>query len=197
MRSPPTEDVMDTGVEAPLLPLERFRDYLRLLARVRLGGGGAARLDPSDLVQQTLLKAHLARAQFRGRTPAEQAGWLRRILATTLADAVRDLGRARRDLSREQSLEAALAESSSRLGAWLAATVPAPLDQAARNEQLLRLAEELEAMPGPQREALLLRHCEGLPLAEIAGRLGRSRAGVASLLRRGLERLRERLAAEG
>jgi RNA polymerase sigma-70 factor (ECF subfamily) len=188
---------MSTGVETPLLPLERFRDYLRLLARVRLDPGVRGKLDPSDLVQQTLLKAHLARGQFRGKTPAEQAGWLRRILATTLADAVRDLGRACRDLAREQSLEAALAESSSRLGAWLAATVAAPPDEAVRNEQLLRLAGELEALPGPQRDALLLRHCEGLSLADIAARLGRTRAGVASLLRRGLERLRERLGPEG
>ena len=43
------------------------------------------------------------------------AAWLRQILANNLANAVRDLGRAKRDVGRERSLEAALDTSSSRL----------------------------------------------------------------------------------
>jgi RNA polymerase sigma-70 factor (ECF subfamily) len=188
---------MDLEAEQSLQPLERYRDYLRLLAGLQLRTPLRGKLDPSDLVQQTLLRAHQARDQFRGRSPAEQAVWLRQILARTLADAVRDFGRARRDLARERSLEKALADSSSRLEAWLVAAGLAPAEQAERNEQVLHLAEALADLPEPQHQAVLLRYYEGLALEEIGRRLGRTRAGVASLLRRGLDRVRERLGSGG
>jgi RNA polymerase sigma-70 factor (ECF subfamily) len=173
--------------------LARYRDYLRLLARLQLDGRYPGKLDPSDLVQQTLLKAYQRRDQFRGQTAAERAAWLRQILARTLANALRDLGRAKRDAGLERSLEASLGGSSARLEAWLVADQAAPVEEAERKEQLLRLAERLASLPGPQREALLLRHCQGWSLEEIGRHLGRSRAAVASLLRRGLKQLRQQL----
>jgi RNA polymerase sigma-70 factor (ECF subfamily) len=176
--------------------LARFRDYLRLLARLQIDRRYQGKLDPSDVVQQTLLKAYQARGQFRGQTVAEQAAWLRQILARTLANAIRDLGRAKRDVGLERSLEASLGGSSARLEAWLAADQAPPSAEAERKEQLLRLAEQLAALPVPQREALLLRHCEGWSLEEIGRHLGRSRAAVASLLRRGLKQLRRQLEGE-
>jgi RNA polymerase sigma-70 factor (ECF subfamily) len=94
--------------------LERYRAYLRLLARMLLDPRLQSKLDPSDVVQQTLLQAHQARNDFRGRSEAELAAWLRQILARNLAHAVRDLGRAKRDIGRERSLEAALDASSAR-----------------------------------------------------------------------------------
>src|SRR5438093_728396 len=90
------------------LALERFREYLRLLARTHIGHQLKGKLDPSDVVQQTLLEAHRKRNQFRGQTDAELAAWLRQMLAYSLADAIRALGRAKRDVSRERSLEAAI-----------------------------------------------------------------------------------------
>jgi DNA-directed RNA polymerase specialized sigma24 family protein len=69
--------------------LEHYRDYLRLLAR----------LDPSDIVQQTLLQAHQALDQFQGEGDAALAAWLRQILARNLAMALRDHARAKRDFA--------------------------------------------------------------------------------------------------
>jgi RNA polymerase sigma-70 factor, ECF subfamily len=172
--------------------LERFRAYLHLLARVQLGGLGGE-LDPSDVVQQTLLRAVQGLDQFRGTTDAERAVWLRQVLATTLANAVRDRGRAKRAAALTRSLEAALDESSARLEALLAADDPSPSGRATQNERLLALSGALDELPEPMREALVLRHCQGWELPRIADQLGRSRAAVASLLRRGLERLRDRM----
>jgi RNA polymerase sigma-70 factor, ECF subfamily len=173
--------------------LDRFRAYLHLLARVQIGEELRGELDPSDIVQQTLLRAVKGIDQFRGQTDAERSAWLRQILANTLANAVRDLGRAKRDAALTRSLEARLDESSARLEALLAADESSPSDRAAKNERLLALSEALAQLPEPMREALVLRHCQGWELARIADRLGRSRAAIASLLRRGLEQLRGRL----
>ncbi len=173
--------------------LERYRDYLRLLARLQLDPRLRGKLDPSDLVQQTLLQAHQMRDQFRGTTEAEQAAWLRQILVRTMANAARDLGRLKRDVGRERSLEAAIEESSVRLEAWLATEQSSPSAVAEKNERLLRLAEALEQLPEAQREAVVLHHLRGLSLAELANHLERSEGAAAGLLHRGIKRLRELL----
>src|SRR4051812_16118757 len=126
---------MDFPPNAEGPTLERFRAYLHLLARLHLAGGLRGKLDVSDVVQQTFLEAHRQRGQFRGRTEAEMAAWLRRILAGPLADAVRGLGRAKRDVARERSLEAALDHSSVLIGSWLADPGASPSEQAQRHEQ--------------------------------------------------------------
>jgi hypothetical protein len=110
--------------------LDRFRDYLVLLARVQMDARLRAQLNPSDIVQQTLLEAYRQREQFRGQDDAALAGWLRQILAHNLADAGRALGRARRDVARERSLEAVLEESSVRLHGALAADQSSPSQHA-------------------------------------------------------------------
>jgi RNA polymerase sigma-70 factor (ECF subfamily) len=173
--------------------LDRFRAYLRLLARLQMNPRLKAKLDPSDAVQQTLLQAHQAAEQFRGTTEGERAAWLRQILARNLATAVRDFARGKRDVAREQSLEVSLADSSSALDAWLAADQSSPSEQAVHNEQVLRLAEAVEELPEAQREALILQHWQGWSLAEIGAHLGRSTDAVAGLIKRGLKQLRQRL----
>ena len=183
---------MDPAAESSGPGLERFREYLRLLARQHIGQL-RGKLDASDLVQQTLLEAHRKRNQFRGHSDAELAGWLRKLLAYTLADAVRALGRAKRDVARERSLEAALEQSSARIEAWLVADQSSPSQQAERHEQAVRLADALAKLPEAQREALELRHCHGWSLAEISGHMGRSPAAVAGLLKRGARQLRSLL----
>src|SRR5262249_54494802 len=171
------------------LALEQFREYLRLLARLQMPAQLRGKLDPSDLVQVALLKAHQADGDFRGHTRAERAAWLRQILARTMANALRDHARAKRDVALERSLEDALHTSSARLEAWLVSGEDSPSTQAARNEQVVELATALSRLPEPLREVVVLRYCQGMPLADISAAIGRSRAAVASLLRRGLHQL--------
>ena len=69
--------------------LEPFRKYLKVLADLHLDRKLRGKLDPSDVVQQTLLRAYSALGEVRDPQPEVLAAWLRRILARTLADAVK------------------------------------------------------------------------------------------------------------
>jgi RNA polymerase sigma-70 factor (ECF subfamily) len=183
---------MKTANDVPARPLEDYRAYLRLLARLQLLAQGQRGIDPSDVVQQTLLRAHERHDQFRGSNHAEFAAWLRAILARQLADAARQLGR--RDQA--QILQADIDASSARLESWLADQRATPEDIALREERLLTLAEALESLPDEQRTALEQRHLQGLSVPDVAAAMNRTTASVAGLLRRGLARLRG-LLAEG
>ncbi len=184
---------MDLLAEAHARTLERFREYLRLLARLQLDPRLRGKLDPSDVVQETLLEAYRKRDQFRGSTEGEWLAWLRTALAHNLADALRAFGQAKRDVGRERALEAAVEASSLRLAAFLAAEQSSPSQQAERHERAVRLAEALAELAEANREAVVLHYCEGWPLADIARHLGRTPAAVAGLLKRGLRQLRVRL----
>jgi RNA polymerase sigma-70 factor (ECF subfamily) len=185
---------MDQSPDLQRWSLERYRDYLCLLARVQLDPRLRTEVDSSDVAQQTLLKAQQSLDQFRGQGEAELIGWLRRILANTLTDMLRKLQR-RGDV--ERSIEAAVEESSARLDAWLVDAVQAPPDrQFDHEERLLRLADALAKLPEDQRVVVELRHLQGKSVPEISRLLGRSTASVAGLLRRGLQDLRTLLTEE-
>src|SRR5688572_24688447 len=70
------------------------------------------RLDSSDLIQQTLLRAQQAREQFRGRHEGEPYGWLKQILENVVIDEARKHRAGKRDVALEQSLQAAVNDSS-------------------------------------------------------------------------------------
>lgn len=187
-----TSPVDDISVVA-----ERYRSYLRLLAEAQLGRVGRRGIDASDIVQQTLLDAHKDRDRFRGKTEAEHFAWLRRLLACNLADEVRAQGRAKRDEARVRSLEQAVGDSSARLEQWLAADQSSPSERAERQEVLVRLADALARLPEDNRQAIVMRHCQGLSLNEISAALGRTSQAIAGLLKRGLAELRSLMPDEG
>ena len=183
-----------TATDGP--DLERYREYLGALARLRIDDRLRGKLDPSGVVQQTLLEVYQARDQIRGLSEAQLAAWLRRALANNLADEIRRLGAQVRDVGRERPMAQAVDESAARLERILAAEQTSPSQQAVRQEDLLRLAEALARLPEDQRAAVELHHLEGRTLAETAAALGRTRAAVASLVFRGLRNLRQRLDEE-
>ncbi len=173
--------------------LESYRQYLRLLARLQLDPRIKSRVGPSDVVQDTLTAALKALDQFRGQSDAELAGWLRQILANKLKEAARHERAIIRDVGREQSLEAAVEESSIRLERWLASEDSSPVLKIQRQEQLLHLAAALERLPDDQRQAVELHYLKGLSVAELSEVMDRSPAAVGSLVRRGLKKLRDQL----
>jgi RNA polymerase sigma-70 factor (ECF subfamily) len=167
--------------------VENERAYLRLVARLLWQPGVQRRLDLSDVVQQTLLKAHDKRDQFRGETEAEWRGWLRAILRNELWQAVRD----------NPPGEVSLNELSGRLEGGLAASHSSPSEQVMRDEQMGRLADALGQLLEDERAAVELKHLHGCSVEFISRHLGRSKTAVAGLLKRGMHKLRRLLQDEG
>jgi RNA polymerase sigma-70 factor (ECF subfamily) len=182
--------MMEKVPEDPGRLLEQYRDYLRLLARLHLAPQLRSKLDPSDIVQQTLLRAHQTLDQFCWQGEAQFAAWLRQILTNVLAEAMRRFRTGARDVALERSLGAALDASSARVEALLPADQSSPSEQAIRQEELCQLASALARLPDDQRRAVELKHFQGLSVAAISQQMDRSKEAVGGLLRRGLKQVR-------
>jgi RNA polymerase sigma-70 factor (ECF subfamily) len=86
--------------------LQVYRNYLTILATTQLDRRLRRRMNPSDLVQETMLAAHCDFAKFRGSTEREFLAWLRQILINCLHHAIETHLNARmRDVRREISVE--------------------------------------------------------------------------------------------
>jgi RNA polymerase sigma-70 factor, ECF subfamily len=172
--------------------LDPYRNYLTLLARLQIIRRLPSKVDAADLVQETFLKAHRHFDQFRGGTEAELAGWLRQILAANVANLVRHYyGTRGRDVRLECELADELDRSSQAL--CLVARQSSPSQRATRREEAVLLADALARLPEDYAEVIVLRNLQGLPFAEVAGRMGRSLDGVEKLWVRALARLRRSL----
>ena len=176
--------------------LDQVRPLLVLLARQNLHPRLWKDVDPSGVVQETLMEAVRNRGQYEGSGPAELKGWLRRMLLNNLYDAIRRVHRERRDVGREVPIAAAIDESPGRLQAQLSGKDLTPSQIVMRHEELAGLAAGLERLEPAQRDAVELHHLQGRSLAETAVLLGRSESAVAALLHRGLQKLKN-LVKEG
>jgi RNA polymerase sigma-70 factor, ECF subfamily len=68
-----------------------------------------------------------------------------------------------------------------------------PSQVAAKRESSLLLADALEALPDDYRQAIFLRHFEGLSFADVAASMARSVDSVEKLWVRALARLRREM----
>ena len=172
--------------------LEQYRGFLLMLAHRYLSERLRRRIDPSDIVQLTYLEAKRDLDAFRGETPAEFAGWLRGMLKNNVATAVtRHITTQKRSIKRE--VNTAGGEGDSGQAGWigqLPGSTTSPSGVAIRAEAVVALFSALHQLPETQAEAIRLRYMEGLPLAQIVERMGKSDTAVAGLLKRGLQKLR-------
>ncbi|MEX2091299.1 MAG: sigma-70 family RNA polymerase sigma factor [Pirellulales bacterium] len=174
--------------------LQQYRNYLTVLASTQLEHRLQPRVSPSDVVQETMLRAHKNFGQFRGTTEAELLAWLRQILVNNLAKFVEQhLLAARRDVRREVSIErlgAALEQSTVQLAALLPAAGNSPSMAVQQREEAVLLADRLAQLPIDYREVLVLRNLQGLPFEVVAQRMDRSVGATRMLWLRAIEKLR-------
>ncbi len=172
---------------------ESFRDYLLMLTRAKIGPKYRVKIDPEEIVNQTLFEAHRQRVGVRGLKQGELAAWLKRMLSDNVKDAIKFLHRNKRDIDREQRLPISDWDQSCSRLLEITCGLTSPSGKAIQSERELQLVWALAQLPSSQREAIELHHLQGCSLSETAETMGHTPAAVVGLLRRGLKCLRELL----
>lgn len=150
--------------------LLRELGWVRDLARSLLRRDDLA----DDVVQETWLAA--------SRQAPPTVRRVRPWLATIVHNQVRRLARgARRRAAREDTVARAAADATT------------DDDVVARGELYRELTDAVMRLDAPYREAVLLRHLDGLAGPEVAARLGVTAEAARQRIARGLAQLRERL----
>lgn len=174
---------------------ERHRPYLCRVIDLRLDRRLGARVDESDIVQETQLEAFRRLDDYLRRRPMAFRLWLRKTAQERLLMAQRQhLGAARRAVGREVPLPD---HSSLLLAQQFVAVASTPSQQLDRAELALRVRKVLSQLSEADREVLLLRNLEALSNQETAEVLQIDPAAASQRYGRALLRLRKLLIAGG
>lgn len=149
-------------------------------------------LDPADVMQVTYLEAFLQIQDFDPHRPEPFLEWLRRIAKNNLRDAIRGLQRQKRPQPAKRISE----DAQTDLLALLGVVTTTPVRQAVREEREARLEAMLDALPEDYGHVVRLYDLQGLPIADVAGRMQRSPGAVHMLRARAHDRLRAMMGSE-
>ncbi len=174
--------------------LERHRPRLRRMIEVRLDKRLSARVDPSDIIQDSLLDASRKLNDYLATRPLPFYPWLRAIAWQRLQDQYRRHLRAkRRSVKFEEPLVPLPDQSAMLLASQFIAPGTSPSQRLLREESQRRIRAALDQLNPTDREILVLRHLEQMPVAEIAALLGISEGAVKMRRLRAIERIRNLL----
>jgi RNA polymerase sigma-70 factor (ECF subfamily) len=143
--------------------MSRHRAYLRRVVDVRMDAALRPRIDPSDVVQETLAVASRRLDDFIARRPTTFRVWLRRKAIEGLVDARRTHLALKRDIRRDNSISDASSLAIAR-GLFRESTG----HSAMRRELSDQVREAMARLSEADQEVILLRHAEGLSNAEAA-----------------------------
>jgi RNA polymerase sigma-70 factor (ECF subfamily) len=175
--------------------LARHRDELRSFVEVRLDPRLAARVDPSDVVQEAQLEVVRRMDDFLKRRPMPFRLWVRKTAYERLLDLHRHhVKRTRRSVKREVALPE---RSSLLLARPLLRRGSTPSQRLEAQELAERVARVVAELSEADREILLLRHAEGTPFDEIACLLDIEPAAARKRFGRALIRLQQGLSDQG
>jgi RNA polymerase sigma-70 factor (ECF subfamily) len=167
--------------------LETCRNYLLLVANQTVDVDLQAKVAPSDLVQETFLRAQRSLKDFDGSKEAELLAWLRRILLNQIYDARRDFDAQKRQVEREAIVH------PSDLPVITGGRPETPSSLAVEAEQRKALEDAMARLPEEYRQVVMLRNWERRSFADIGVLLGRSDEAARKLWGRAIEKLQELL----
>src|SRR5215813_2490133 len=192
------EELLDAargGDEAALATLvERHRDRLERMVRLRMDRRLQGRVDASDVVQDAYLAVRRKFPQYSADSPLPFFLWLRLEVGQKLVDVHRfHLGTQMRDAGQEVSLHRGPLPqvSSLSLAEHLLGKLTTASRAAMRAELKLRVQEALNGMDPSDREVLVLRHFEELSNAEAAQVLGVKPSAAVNRYVRALKRIKD------
>lgn len=171
---------------------EKCRAYVGFMARSQMETWMNAKIDASDLIQQTMMDAHQGFDQFRGKSEAEWIGWLKKILQHNTVDFCRKYkGTEKRNANREVSF--AQSQSLFRGAAEPDGNEETPSEVIMRKENEILLADALSKLPDDYQEVIYLRNMQQLPFKEISEKMERSQGAIQMLWLRAIKQLQEQM----
>jgi RNA polymerase sigma-70 factor (ECF subfamily) len=174
--------------------LQRHRGRLRRMVALRLDPRLAARVDPSDVVQETLAEADRRLEEYARARPLPFYPWLRQLACDRLAEQYRRHIRAdRRSVTREEVKHSLPDASALQLADRLLARVDSPSAALQQRELRDRVRAALHRLPVQDREVLVLRYLEQLSAREVGEVLRVNEATAKKRALRALQRLRDLL----
>lgn len=179
--------------------MDRHREALRQMIRLRLDRKLSRRVDASDIVQDVLIEANRRLARYLEDPKMPFHLWLRHLAKDHVIDAHRKHRVAeRRSVDREQPLQGAGRgdQSSLDLVAQLRDQELTPAAATIRRELQERFLMALDDLDEDDREILLMRHVEQLTNSEVAQALDVSQPAAGMRYLRALRRLRAVLGDE-
>jgi RNA polymerase sigma-70 factor (ECF subfamily) len=183
----------DTKALAELF--EAYRPQLRRMVDLRLDGRLAARLDPSDVLQEVYLDMAGQLDGYLRKPRVAFYVWLRGLAWERLLKLHRrHLGAECRAVSREQALPL---ESSAVLAWQFLAPGASPSEALLQEELRRRVQRALAKLEEEDREVILMRDFENMTNGEVAQALGIGASGATMRYGRALFRLKEILIADG
>jgi RNA polymerase sigma-70 factor (ECF subfamily) len=192
---PDTDELLDRASQgdgpARQQLLTRHRGRLRKMVAVHLDRRLAARVDPSDVVQEALADAARRLPDYLARRPLPFYPWLRQLTFDRLIELHRrHVGAGKRSVRREDPDVLLLPdESAAELASRLVDLGSSPSRHVLREELRGRVRAAMNRLASVDREVLVLRHLEQLPTAAAAAVLGIGEGAFKSRHLRALQRL--------
>jgi len=186
------------NAEALAALLYEHHDDLQRFVGQRIPPALRPMIEPDDLLQMVFVDAFRGIEGFRPKSDRAFYRWLEVIAENRLTDTIRSQAAKKRggDLQRVGNAPRNSRSAARALLDDLTGGVATPSRQVARGEGIAAMQARIAMLPDDYREAIVLRHLEGLSREEVAKRMGRTVAEVRGLLYRARVKLREAMGNE-
>lgn len=164
--------------------IERYRERVLKIVRLRLGTKLREQVDSEDILQETFITAVRKLESFEMRDEASLIHWLARLAERQIIAVADYHGARKRDHGRNVSLSGTVRtdDGASRTQVFFATDTTQPLARLARAEEGKIVEDCLARLPEEYRELILLRNYAGASWETVAEETGRPSPAAARMM---------------